>query len=348
MANTIQGIDVSKHQGTVDWEAVANDDGNMRFGICKATEGADYLDPRFMDNMRAIAELNQRAGRAVLYPGAYHFARPDNRPGRSGGETEGRWFSRNLKEAQQSGVIDSLEHGFLEPWLDFEKYSESDDKDNVPWIEGFLHVIKEETGRYGGIYTGPNIWRYEVGDTEYFNAYPLWEVKYSRTGEDPTARPPRMPTDTSKSEWVWSLWQWSGGGDYAYYGPVDGVNGACDVNRFNGTEDDLAKLANMGDGCGGQPKPPSNSLTWPQPPQQVELNSFRGSYSEYVARVQGLLLAHKYGPSGLVGPDGLPDGLMGNMTERALKDFKEKHALPINTMMDWDTWWALAYAYLRG
>lgn len=342
MANELQGIDVSHHQGSVDWEAVSNDPGNMRFGIAKATEGADYLDPRFKENMGKIRDLNQREGRIVLYPGAYHFARPDNRHGRAGGETEGLWFTSQLIQAKNEGFIESLEHGFLEPWLDFEKYSDSDYEQNIPWIEGFLHIVAEETGRMGGIYTGPNIWRYEVGNTDYFNDWPLWEVKYKDYGGDPNSSPPRMPTDESKEEWAWTLWQWSGGGDFAYYGPVQGVNGACDVNRLQGTEETLAQLANIS----SEPPEPSD-VTWPRPPQQLDLNTLRGSYSDYVARVQGLLLSHNYGPDGLVGSNGRPDGLMGNKTQSYLEDFKTKHMLSANTVVDWDTWWALVYDKLR-
>ena len=341
MANDLQGIDVSHHQGSVDWEAVSNDPGNFRFGICKATEGIDWDDDRFVENMLKIRELNDRKQEIVIYPGAYHFARPDNRIGRAGGEAEGRWFCQNLIEARAAGAIESLEHGFLEPWIDFEKYSPSDDQENIPWIEGFLHIVNEELGRIGGIYTGPNVWRYEVGDTDVFNSHPLWEVKYRREGEDPNANPPRMPTDESKPEWVWSIWQWSGGGDFAYYGRVDGV-GICDVNRFNGNEQDLARLADN-----SYDPPPISEFTWPRPPQQLDLNMLRGSYSDYVARVQGLLLSHGYGPDGLVGSSGRPDGLMGNKTQGYLEDFKTKHMLSANTVVDWDTWWALVYDKLR-
>ena len=39
--------------------------------------------------------------------------------------------------------------------------------------------------------------------------------------------------------------------------------------------------------------------------------------------------------------------MMGNKTEGYLLDFKTKHALPSDTVMDWDTWWALTYDLLR-
>jgi len=343
MADMIQGLDVAHHQGNVNFTEVAG--GGFRFCICKATEGGDYEDPRFRENMEKIATL--RTTDPSFYGGAYHFARPDNRVGRSGGETEGRWFSKVLNETSQELGF-SIVQDFLEPTLDFEKYSDSNGTQNIPWIEGFLDVLKGETGRDGMIYTGPNIWMYEVNNTDKFNAWPLWEVSYSSNGSDPTKNPPRMPkNDTSKPEWTWTLWQWSGGGDYAYYyrqfGDIAGVpGGIADVNRLNGGDERLRDLANA-----GQPEPPVGT-TWPRPPEQLDLNTLRGSYSDYVARVQGLLLSHRYGPSGMTGSNGLPDGLMGNKTEGYLKDFKSKHALAADAVVDWDTWWALAYDKLRG
>lgn len=60
----VRGIDVSNHQGRIDWERVAADD--VAFAIIKATEGGDFVDKSFRRN---IAEA-RAAGLAV---GAYHF-----------------------------------------------------------------------------------------------------------------------------------------------------------------------------------------------------------------------------------------------------------------------------------
>ena len=38
----VRGIDVSHHQGSIDWQRVAADD--VSFAIIKATEGGDYVD----------------------------------------------------------------------------------------------------------------------------------------------------------------------------------------------------------------------------------------------------------------------------------------------------------------
>ena len=58
------GIDVSAHQGLIDWRAVAGDD--IGFAYIKASEGGDFVDRHFATNWRD-------AGRAGLDRGAYHF-----------------------------------------------------------------------------------------------------------------------------------------------------------------------------------------------------------------------------------------------------------------------------------
>ena len=58
------GIDVSSHQGSIQWPRVAADD--IRFAYIKATEGSDFTDQKFADNWRG-------AGAAGLRRGAYHY-----------------------------------------------------------------------------------------------------------------------------------------------------------------------------------------------------------------------------------------------------------------------------------
>ena len=57
------GVDVSLHQGVIDWRRVAAD--GVSFAYIKATEGGDHTDPLFAGNW-------ERAARAGLQRGAYH------------------------------------------------------------------------------------------------------------------------------------------------------------------------------------------------------------------------------------------------------------------------------------
>jgi len=58
------GIDVSAHQGSIDWPRVAAD--GVEFAYIKASEGGDWVDDHFARNW-------QGAGDAGLKRGAYHF-----------------------------------------------------------------------------------------------------------------------------------------------------------------------------------------------------------------------------------------------------------------------------------
>jgi lysozyme len=63
-ARYVQGVDVSWHQGPIDWRTLAADD--VAFAYIKATEGGDHVDPRFAFNWR-------EARAAGMHVGAYHF-----------------------------------------------------------------------------------------------------------------------------------------------------------------------------------------------------------------------------------------------------------------------------------
>lgn len=64
----IGGIDISAHNGDIDFHAAVAD--GVQFVWIKATEGADFRDRRFSAN-------HKKAGEAGLKRGAYHFFRFD-------------------------------------------------------------------------------------------------------------------------------------------------------------------------------------------------------------------------------------------------------------------------------
>jgi lysozyme len=58
------GIDVSEHQGSIDWQRVATDD--IDFVYVKATEGGDFVDGRFVANWNGATAVG-------IDRGACHF-----------------------------------------------------------------------------------------------------------------------------------------------------------------------------------------------------------------------------------------------------------------------------------
>lgn len=63
----VRGVDVSHHQGPIDWRQVSDD--GVVFAYIKASEGATFNDPRFSRNWFA-------ADQAGILRGAYHFFSP--------------------------------------------------------------------------------------------------------------------------------------------------------------------------------------------------------------------------------------------------------------------------------
>jgi lysozyme len=62
----VKGIDVSHHNGTIDWRAVAAD--GITFAYIKASEGEDFRDDHFANNCREAAASG-------IVCGAYHYFR---------------------------------------------------------------------------------------------------------------------------------------------------------------------------------------------------------------------------------------------------------------------------------
>ena len=63
----MNGIDVSHHNGVIDWNKVVNDVFKPEFAYIKTTEGTGYIDPKFAINAKA-------ANKAGIKVGYYHFA----------------------------------------------------------------------------------------------------------------------------------------------------------------------------------------------------------------------------------------------------------------------------------
>lgn len=59
-----RGVDVSAHQGAIDWPTVAA--AGIEFAYIKASEGGDWVDDRFQANWKG-------AGAVGIRRGAYHF-----------------------------------------------------------------------------------------------------------------------------------------------------------------------------------------------------------------------------------------------------------------------------------
>lgn len=198
---TLEGIDVSSWQGTIDWRAVAR--AGKVFAIVRVGDGL-YEDPRFDENWAG-------ARAAGLIRGAYQYFRP------------GR--DANAQADIMIRRMGTLGPGDLPPVLDVEATDGQPASVIIAKIRTWIARLRAATGRTPIIYTGKYFWNDNVGTTE-FASNPLWIAQYGPTCPDL----PRAWDD-------WVMWQ------YSSTGRVAGISGNVDLDRFNGTMEDLRRLA---------------------------------------------------------------------------------------------------------
>lgn len=205
---TTEGIDVSAHQGTVDWQAVGT---QVRFAFIKATEGVGYIDPRAYEHASGALA----AGMDV---GAYHYLRV--RHGAQDAAEQARQF---LMVHRKLGCT-------LLPALDVETQSNEGRTfgEYLDAVRQFVAVVKSELGRAPLLYTYPGFWS---GSAQLMCATdlldcPLWIAHY--THGQPTVPKP----------WTSALlWQYAAGA--GVIGRVNGVHGTVDRNRLFGVIDTI-------------------------------------------------------------------------------------------------------------
>lgn len=299
----VWGVDVSHHQGRINWPAVAL--AGCSFAIVKLTEGQTGVDRRGLENLDALRQPATRSIRAT----AYHFARVDTDvDDRLDAQREAESFA----EVSERARIDWGSPEQLPPWLDLEWFgtlgpdiTRSVER-NVDWARAYVDTIERLLGRTPGIYTGPNVWSARFANSALLDRCPLWEVQLGVPPGSPRPIPLR-----GGDRWVGSIHQ------YSHTGRVPGVAAAVDLNVTSADGLDLLaqgwRLRQIAD--------PGLELL----ELDLDVDGLLGldpTRSQRVANLQGLLLAHGAPIAGLVGPDGRPDGIAGARTRAALQSFR--------------------------
>ncbi len=229
----VSGLDVSKYAGTwkggndfedtTDYQKVA--DAGYKFVYIRAAYGADYVDPLFLQHWNGYKEVG-------LLRGAYHFCR-----------------AHQPVDDQISIMVDTVpedDRGELPPWYDLERWRLDPVVKGRPLVdfsEAYMLGVESVWGNYMDVYVNAYFWEENLRVNL---QYPKW---YETRGLALAQWPYGIPTNPWKlpkgwnDEWVW--WQYRG--DIT----IDGIEGACDLDFFNGTHSELLAYA-------GQPIPPDN------------------------------------------------------------------------------------------
>ena len=200
----IHGIDISHHQGRIDWEEL-KDNGQIdhcpiRFVMIKATEGATQTDRNFRDNFFQARENG-------FTRGAYHFYSVH-----SPAEQQAYHFIKTV----------DLENGDLPPVLDVEhKPKNQSDEDFRHSVLKWLNIVESHYR------VKPIIYTYFKFKTRYlsdpiFDEYPYWIAHYY--------------VDSLEYQGPWKFWQ------HTDVGRLPGIKGNVDFNIYNGSFYDLRQM----------------------------------------------------------------------------------------------------------
>ncbi len=194
----IHGIDVSKYQGEIDWQAVQS--SGIKFAWIKATEGGDHLDEKFALNWA-------RAQQAGVPRGAYHFA---------------YWCRPPHEQINFFKKVVPRDPDALPPVLDVELTPTSktckrilDRQEVLAEMREMLVDLERHYGKRPVIYTTVDFYEGILHPSE-FSDYPVWvrSTKYAPQVKYPGRK--------------WAFWQ------YQSDAIVPGIGGKTDRNVFHG------------------------------------------------------------------------------------------------------------------
>ena len=200
---SVLGIDVSGHQGNVDWPGYWNQD--KRFVWVKATENVNFTNPFFAQQYNG--SFNQGFIR-----GAYHFATPNT----SSGAAQANYFSAH--GGGWSGDGKTLP-GALD--MEYNPYGATcyglSKAAMFEWIKDFSNTYKARWTKFPAIYTSTSWWNQCVGGSV-SGTNPLWVARYASA------------VGTLPFNWgFYTVWQYSSS-------PID-------QNTFNGAYSQLQAFA---------------------------------------------------------------------------------------------------------
>lgn len=163
------GIDVSHHQGTIDWQKIS-EQKQVKFAYVKATEGTYFVDPRNQNNSKSLKQLR-------IPFGNYHFFHPNE-----SASLQANFFLSHIPK-----------YPILPPVLDIEILQSSTPEALQKKLKIWLEIVEEKTNCTPIIYTDLDFWKENIGPN--FSKYRLWIAGYNSRLI--------LPKDLPK----WSIWQ---------------------------------------------------------------------------------------------------------------------------------------------
>ncbi len=192
---SIHGIDVSHHNGTINWQMVKNVNVSgikIGFAFIKATQGNNFVDHQFENNWQQTKKVN-------ITRGAYHY------------------FTENCSGIEQAAhfikTVGAILPGDLPPVLDIEENKIWNKAELNKQALDFLEALEKHYNVKPILYTYASFFQEKMD--EGFNAYPLWIAHYNE----------KHAPNINRN---WIIWQ------HNEHGTVSGINEDVDFNAFKG------------------------------------------------------------------------------------------------------------------
>ena len=174
LVGEIYGIDVSHHQGKIEWGKVKKwKNKKLDFVYIKATEGATYIDKTYKTNIKEAKEND-------FLVGSYHYFRTT-----SSIENQFQNFIKTIDKSEQD----------LIPLIDVEEKTNWTNKEFHKNFKAFLNMVENYFGQKPMIYTVNSFYNLNLS-----GKYKEYHFLIGRYGENA----PNMRDKTS-----WTIWQFS-------------------------------------------------------------------------------------------------------------------------------------------
>jgi lysozyme len=192
-------IDISHHNGQIDWTKVSKDVNKIEGVYIKTTQGVNYVDHLLIQN-------SMGATAAKLKVGYYHFATLNDSNVAKDAKTEAQWFITNVKKAEAPT---------LPLVLDIETNDGKISKDNVLlWISTFFYEIAQAGFTDYMLYSYSYFLNANLPKNHGLGKIPLWIAAYGASY--------KIPDGWTKAK----LWQ------YSNSGKVNGIGTVVDLNKY--------------------------------------------------------------------------------------------------------------------
>jgi len=209
--NSVYGVDVSKWQGDLDWNALANptyeDDPKPKFALIKVTQGTTIIDKK--------ASKNANGAKAEgLKIGYYHYAQQYTGSDIvNDAKAQAQFFLNNIATLPKPDFPLVLDIEDNEPQNKLWGLIKTN---NDLWINTFVSELKAN-GYDTILYS--NKYFFQDKTSNNFGSIPLWHAQYLLT--------PEVSNPSIASGWNdWKIWQFSS------QGKVNGYGGDVDINAM--------------------------------------------------------------------------------------------------------------------